>query len=95
MSEAIPFAGGIAIGSLLTGVLLWLTWLSSAVAVDRRSLAPVALGFVCRLAIVACAFVLTIEVRTTGAFLVGAAIGFLATRGVIIRAIMRTSSAWN
>lgn len=95
MSEAIAFAGGIVSGSLLTGVLLWLTWLSSAAAVDRRSLAPVALGFVCRLAVLACALVLTMQVRTTGSFLVGAGIGLLTTRAAIIRAAMRTTSGWN
>lgn len=95
MSEAIAFAGGIVSGSLLTGVLLWLTWLSSAAAINRRSFAPVAWGFVCRLAVLACAFVLATEVRTTGSFFVGAGIGLLTTRAAVIQAAMRTSSGWN
>jgi hypothetical protein len=84
MSEAVPFAGGFGIGSLLTGILLWLTWLSSASAVRHRSLKPVAMGLVCRLAVLAGAGLLTILEEPPGAFLTGAVFGLLATRWTFI-----------
>ena len=85
MIEVMLFAGGFGAGGLLAGILLLLIWLSSAAAVNRGSLAPVALGLVCRLAVLACVGLLTVQLQPPGVFVIGVCFGLLVTRWVSIQ----------
>lgn len=85
MSEITLFTSGLGIRCLLTGIPLWLTWLSSAAAVRRKSLEPVALGFISRLAVFAGAWMVATQVQSASALMVGVGFGLVASRRPLIR----------